>query len=278
MHSFLYIGLFMIVWLFYAHLSSAYIPGDCTAMNMVEYLSNFNIQTICKLNQPFIFDLRPILHPSIYEDLAADTHGDRCPIVPSAALTIFESYFSPKMTFGQSSQTITHFRSAGTTPTKAHPFSRLFISALNSSTTGFMVRLTSWRNIRAIDASESDGCIYANGGGGGFDLWKDPPFTYTDVVVDPGMVLYVPPYTWWSCKYEESSAPMGLFLYATTMNQISHPWITFPDYTHLPTSSHPTLTTPIIPESTSEVPMSVPMSVPIIPESTTEVPVPVPIN
>jgi hypothetical protein len=244
MPSLLQFGLFFFIILWFTHLSAPYKVGN-GEVGMVDYLSNPNLQTICNLNQPFIFDLNSVLDLSIYRDLIPQTdtphlQTDIC-IPESTALTIFESHFAPKYSFGSSSSKT--ILCPNEYVVQAHTYTRLFIAVVaeNSSTTcsSLTIRLTPWRNIRTI--SSTSFFIYS-----AIDMWTDLPFTYSEVTLAPGQIIYIPPYTWWSCKpTTPTPTPTRLmqFIYANQMNWLTHPWTTLPTLKeHIQTSKLPLTT------------------------------------
>lgn len=261
MPSLLQFGLFFFILLWYTHLSAPYKVGN-GEVGTVDYLSNANLQSICNLNQPFIFDLNSVLDSSIYQDLIPENNAptneyEAIYIPESTALTIFESHFAPQYSFGSSSKTII---CPNERDVQSHTFTRLFLALVpvvgqdstDNQQTPLTIRITSWRNIRSALSQSDSSFIYS-----AINMWTDLPFTYTEVILIPGQLIYIPPYTWWSCKSVTTSKTTRLlrFIYMNQMNWLTHPWTSLPHGILPETKKIITTTTEktdIIPESNVE--------------------------
>jgi hypothetical protein len=164
----------VLLFLVYGHISAEYVPGNCTEVYSVDYVSNANLQTACNTHCPLVFTLGAGLNPSIYDDVFNSKeitppafppkeilHKYRLPVSnlqSLSTLAILESHFAPKISGTVSFQEITAMSppsdvvrtsESNISKLRAHTFSRwfMYVHAAPGQDIGVKVRMTQWNHV-----------------------------------------------------------------------------------------------------------------------------------
>ena len=254
--------LFFLILIFYLHLQHEWKKGEDLEILEMDYISNKDLQDICKLKQPVLFQLAEMESifsfvpdekdevtvkdiRDYYRD-STETAINGISLAYKSANGLFStdphSYFFsenntdlslPRKTFDSllsppltiSSKYDYLFGSANAyTPVRYHTESSRFLAVLPGQ--GIRVKMVPWKN-RAHFSSIKD---YEN-----YEFWsKTDIWKYTskslEFDVKPGYILYIPAYWFYSIQFikvaaeeiETRISPVISFQYITVMNMIAN--------------------------------------------------------
>lgn len=253
--------LFVIAILLYFHVQNQYKTSEDLEIYETDFESNKNIQNTCSLKQPVLFsfdingfqldDIHSLVSHMHIKDTREYYQPDTSfvePIVlkPSSGLHLLEtdtrsSYFSCSTISNESHDKITLINSSlqppftiqtyldllvgsrkGYTPMTYHTYSqRYFIVNGKDANSGIRVKMCPWKNTAKLNARKD----YEH-----FEFWStmnmfrgdDEHFKILDFVVNPGYVLFIPSYWWYSIQFLDHSSCVTSFTYMTAVNSVAN--------------------------------------------------------
>ena len=238
--------IFTIVLLLYFHLTNEFKKSEDLEIYEMDYKSNAHLQTICDLRQPVLFDYSKI-NTAIFETAPTEStinvnvrevgDVDSITLPYSSAITLMKTdtksrFFSEKNTefttnlVGADNDLKPHmvvntrqdlmFGSAGAvTPMRYHTEYRNFICVKSGK---IQVKMTPWKSRKYLDPI-SDYEHYE------FRSTIDVPDSaakFLEFDVNQGYILYVPPYWFYSIKYESDDTELYDLHYNSVMNCVAN--------------------------------------------------------
>lgn len=267
---FLYIGIFVVLFLFYLHFMDQFKKGDQYEIYEIDYAGNTHLQEICQLKQPILFDFAPTISTFHYlntlslEDLSAkvgqqdvfvnvrDTNDtpsdDSIPLSFSSALalmdtdstghyisegnkefvqaTVLEEYFDSFHEYIKPNYTChtiydVCFGSKGaSTIMRHHTDSRKFIYVPMKGGR-ITVQMTPFKSSKYMHPIYDYEKYEFRSDYKGKDN-KNENIQMLEYDVTGGMMLYIPPYWWYSIQIEEPGSYYGVITYCTAMNILAN--------------------------------------------------------
>lgn len=261
MDTWISIVLFLIVLFLYVHLQYQYKKSEDLEIYEFDYSTNAELQEICDLKQPVLFridmfeevpsqftipekndvyvrDIRDYKdHKSIpslrlsYSSASVlmdtDPKGHFFSEENSELMDIpdlgklykqMDPILSPP--FAAFSKYDLLFGSSNAyTPFQYHTESRRFLFVGEGA--GIRIKMTPWKNSKYLSPINDyeDYRFWSR-----VDLWKDPKIKCLDFLVNPGFVIYVPPYWWYSIMFVDSKnrSKIASFSYMSPMNVLAN--------------------------------------------------------
>jgi len=273
MNYFFNILIFLMVLFLYIHIAAQLKTSEDLEIYEMDYTNNQNLQEICELKQPVLFDFKPI-SPTFYENITSDfieEHASQDVIVKdiqdydhvadsvdsivlsaesatglmktdtrsryftennhefieetSAYEQFYENDSLLKPMFSVVTKYDIMFGSDNTyTPLRYHTDSRRFISTQSGK---IKVKMTPWKSTKYL---------YPNRDFHNYEFWSPvniwkpnakyrkelDKMKFLEFDVEPGYVLYIPSYWWYSIQFSEPDTLATSFQYNTIINCVSN--------------------------------------------------------
>jgi hypothetical protein len=258
--TFISVILFIIIVFLYFHVQSQYKTSEFLEIYETDFTSNKQLQDTLNLKQPVLFTL-PDNYGILEKDVVnarenimiRDTRENIDAIVlnSDSALGLIHSdtnshYFSDNNTMllsnayiQQKCQTLDPYLQPNYcvrttydvlfgsrksyTPMMYHIYSQRFLVVQgNSQNSGIRIKMSPWKNtpllnpIKNYEQFEFYSSIHM------FSSKDQYHFKVLDFVVNPGYILFIPPYWWYSIQYLDSSTCITSVTYSTAINCISN--------------------------------------------------------
>jgi len=254
--------IFVIAFFLYFHVQNQYKTSDILEIYEYDYTDNKSIQDTCALKQPVLFhmpdhgivanEIPSIMSTLFIKDIREYYKPDTTVVEPivlktSSGIGLLSSdtrssYFSQNNIiqsensekFETLDKKLQPFLNAKTyydvlfgsrkayTPLTYHMYShRFFVVEGNTPNCGIRIKMCPWKNTPRLNQHKD----YEN-----FEFWSnmnlfrgdEEKFKVLDFVVNPGYILYVPPYWWYSFQFLDQSSCVTSISYSTAINVLAN--------------------------------------------------------
>ena len=254
--------IFVIAFFLYFHIQNQYKTSDVLEIYEYDYVDSKSLQDTCGLKQPVLFHMPdhgittkelPAITTSVFvKDIREYYQQDTATVEPIILKTTSatgllssdtrSSYFSQNNViqtentdkFEQLDQKLQPFLNVKTyydvmfgsrkayTPMTYHMYSqRFFVVEGETSNCGIRIKMCPWKNTPRLHQRKD----YEN-----FEFWStmnmfrgdEDKFKILDFVVNPGYILYIPPYWWYSFQFLDVSTYVTSVSYSTAINTLAN--------------------------------------------------------
>ena len=259
---FLSFVIFVIAFFLYFHVQNQYKTSDVLEIYEYDYIDNKSLQDTCGLKQPVLFHMPehgittkeiPSITTNVFvKDIREYYKTYTVSVEPivlktSSAIGLLSSdtrssYFSHNNSiqtentekFEFLDQKLQPYLNAKTyydvlfgsrkayTPLTYHMYShRFFVVEGDTPNCGIRIKMCPWKNTPRLHQQKD----YEN-----FDFWSatnmfrgdEEQFKILDFVVNPGYILYIPPYWWYSFQFLDVSTCVSSVSYSTVINSLAN--------------------------------------------------------